>query len=119
MDIRALVVQALRPLGVPTYWIKWSGDTNPPKEYLTFQTASRPRDYADDRFHTRSHYVYLDLFSETDPYTRVHGVREAMTAAGFDEVEQRDIGQTAMSVTELVDYHIAWTWAYREAVYGD
>ncbi len=116
MDIRAKIMAALQPLGIQAYWIKWSGDTNPPATYITFQTVNRPRDYADDRYTARSHYVYLDLFSSTDPYPHVQPIREAMETAGFYEVECRDVGQTTMSVTELVDYHIAWTWAYREVV---
>lgn len=116
MDIRKKIVQALKPLGIPTYWIKWSGDTAPPETYITFQSVNRPRDYADDKYHTRSHYVYLDLFAEADPYTHITAIRQALEGAGFFEVECRDVGQTNMSVTELVDYHIAWSWAYREVL---
>lgn len=116
MDIRALIVSALEPIDAPVYWIKWAGDTNPPAKYFTFQTVSSPVTYADDKHHARQHYVYLDLFSETDPYAHVSEVREAMEGAGFVEVEFRDVGQETMSVTELVDYHISWTWSYREGV---
>lgn len=116
MDIRALIVSALKPIDAPVYWIKWAGDTNPPAKYFTFQTVSSPVTYADDKHHARQHYVYLDLFSETDPYAHVSKVREAMEGAGFVEVDFGDVGQETMSVTELADYHISWTWSYREGV---
>lgn len=116
MDIRAKIVTALSGVGVPVYWMKWAGDTNPPDTYITFQTVNRPRDYADDSYHSRSHYVYLDIFSQADPYPHITPVRAAMEGAGFVEVECRDVGQENMRSTELVDYHIAFTWAYREDV---
>ena len=93
MDIRALVVSTLKDISVPVYWIKWSGDTEPPKEYITFQTLNRPNNYADDIYHTRKHYVYLDLFSETDPYSHKATINKAMEEAGFVEVDFRDIGR--------------------------
>ena len=39
-----------------------------------------------------------------------------MEGAGFDEVEMRDVGQETMSVTELKDYHVAFTFSYLEVV---
>jgi len=116
MDIRAKIVTALSELGVPVYWIKWSGDTNPPDTYITFQTVNRPRDYADDRYTARSYYVYLDLFSETDPYPHIGSIRGALEGAGFAEVACRDVSQTSMSATERADYHVAFTFSYLEVV---
>jgi hypothetical protein len=116
MDIRSTIVTALSDVGAPVYWIKWAGDTNPPATYITFQTVNRPDLSADDALHEREHFVYLDVFSETDPYTVANAVRTAMEGAGFYEIEMRDVGQETMSVTELKDYHVAFTFSYLEVV---
>lgn len=116
MDIRAKIVTALSGVGAPVYWMKWAGDTNPPATYITFQTVNRPDLSADDALHEREHFVYLDVFSETDPYSVANAVRTAMEGAGFDEVEMRDVGQGGNTVTELRDYHVAFTFSYLEVV---
>lgn len=116
MDIRSTIVTALSGVGAPVYWIKWSGDTNPPATYITFQTVNRPDFSADDALQEREHFVYLDVFSETDPYSVANAVRTAMEGAGFYEIEMRDVGQETMSVTELKDYHVAFTFSYLEVV---
>jgi hypothetical protein len=116
MDIRTKIVTALSGVGAPAYWMKWAGDTNPPATYITFQTVNRPDFSADDALHEREHFVYLDVFSETDPYTVVDSVRTAMEGAGFGEVEMRDVGQASNAVNELRDYHVAFTFSYLEVV---
>lgn len=116
MDIRSTIVTALSGVGAPAYWMKWAGDTNPPATYITFQTVNRPDLSADDTLHEREHYVYLDVFSETDPYSVASAVRTAMEGAGFDEVEMRDVGQASNAARELRDYHVAFTFSYLEVV---
>ena len=116
MDIRSKIVTALSSVRAPAYWMKWAGDTNPPATYITFQTVNRPDLSADDALHEREHFVYLDVFSETDPYTVASAVRTAMGGAGFYEIEMRDVGQASNAVTELRDYHVAFTFSYLEVV---
>ena len=116
MDIRSTIVTALSSVGAPAYWMKWAGDTNPPATYITFQTVNRPDLSADDALHEREHFVYLDIFSETDPYSVASAVRTAMEGAGFDEVEMRDVGQASNTVSEQRDYHVAFTFSYLEVV---
>ena len=116
MDIREKIVTALSGVGAPAYWMKWAGDTNPPATYITFQTVNRPDLSADDTLHEREHFVYLDVFSETDPYAVANAVRTAMEGAGFYEIEMRDVGQASNAVSELRDYHVAFTFQYLEVV---
>jgi hypothetical protein len=116
MDIRSTIVTALSGVGAPAYWMKWAGDTNPPATYITFQTVNRPDLSADDALHEREHFVYLDVFSETDPYSVTNDVRTAMEGAGFGEVEMRDVGQASNMVSEQRDYHVAFTFQYMEVV---
>ena len=116
MDIRTSVMTALTSITAPKYWIKWKGDTNPPPQYIVFQSVNRPDLSADDELHERVHYVYLDIYSETDPYPTALLVRSAMETAGFGEIEMRDVGQASVQVTEKQDYHIAFTFEYMEAV---
>lgn len=114
MTIRARVMQALKNIGIPVYWVKWVGDSTPPPAYLIFQAVSRPVSYADNRYTARLYHIYMDLFSEGNPHQYTAAVTAAMTAAGFSEVELRDVGQDTLTRTEIQDFHIAWTWAYRE-----
>jgi hypothetical protein len=116
MDIRSTIVTALSGVGASVYWMKWAGDGSPPATYITFQTVNRPDFYTDDALEEREHFVYIDIFSETDPYTVAASVRTKMATAGFTEVEMRDVGQETMSVTELKDYHVSFTFSYLEAV---
>ena len=116
MDIRTKIVTALYGVGASVYWMKWAGDTNPPATYITFQTVNRPNFSADDALQEREHFVYLDIFSETDPYSVASAVRTAMEGAGFGEVEMRDVGQASNAVNELRDYHVAFTFSYLEVV---
>jgi hypothetical protein len=116
MDINATIVTALALVGAPAYWIKWRGDTAPPAAYITFRTVNRPDAFANDALKERVHFVYLDIFSETDPYTLAGSVRTAMATAGFSEIEMLDVGQESVRVTELVDFHIAFTFRYDEVV---
>ena len=116
MDIRSKIVTALSGVGAPAYWMKWAGDTNPPATYITFQTVNRPDLSADDALHEREHFVYLDVFSETDPYAVANAVRTAMEGAGFYEIEMRDVGQASNAVSEQRDYHVAFTFQYMEVV---
>jgi hypothetical protein len=39
-----------------------------------------------------------------------------MEGAGFYEIEMRDVGQASNDVTELRDYHVAFTFSYLEVV---
>ena len=114
MDIRSTVITALASLSAPVYWVKWRGQGSPPSTYITFQSVNRPSFHTDDKADEREHYVYLDVFSEADPYTTAESVRTNMKAAGFEEVEMRDVGQETMSVTELKDFHVAFTFKYTE-----
>ncbi|MHC1786130.1 MAG: DUF3168 domain-containing protein [Christensenellales bacterium] len=116
MDIRSKIVTALSGVGASVYWVKWAGDTNPPATYITFQTVNRPDFSADDALQEREHFVYLDVFSETDPYATALLVRNAMEAAGFRETEMRDVGQDGNTVTEKQDYHTAFTFEYLEII---
>ena len=116
MDMRSRVVTALTGLGAPVYWIKWRGDSTPPETYVVFQSVSTLTNAADDNYDDREHYVYLDVYSENDPYSVANSLRAKMEAAGFYEVEARDVGQQTMSVTEMRDFHISFTFCYLEAI---
>jgi hypothetical protein len=116
MDINTTIETALTSVGAPAYWIKWKGDTAPPAAYITFRTVNRPDAFADDALDERVHFIYLDIFSETDPYTIAASVRSAMATAGFSEIEMLDVGQDTVRVTEQVDFHISFTFRYDEVV---
>jgi len=116
VDIRSAVVTALKNAGCPVYWIKWRGDSTPPASYITFQTVSRESSHADDEADEKEYFIYLNIYSETDPYPLSQTVSSLMKTAGFEEMGWEDIGQETMSVTELRDFHMSNTFQYTEVI---
>ena len=62
-------------------------------------------------------YVYLNLWSLTDPTDAAKAVRRAMRAAGFAMMEESDKGYNhpAYNVDANL-FTVGWTWVYREAI---
>jgi len=116
VDIRSTIVTALASCGCPVYWVKWRGGSIPPAAYIVFQTACKESSHADDEVAEREYFVYLNIYSETDPYTIAVTVSALMKTAGFEEMGWDDVGQETMSVTELRDYHLTNTFQYTEVI---
>lgn len=111
---------ALKDLGVPVFagiWRPTDGHQNPPAQYLVYSSTTKEETHYDDQVIARRTYVYLNLWSISDPTTTKERVRQMMYAAGFGMVEESDKGynQPAYdSQTRL--FSVQWTWSLYEEV---
>lgn len=114
MTIGERVMAALQNAGLPVYFDDWhpakSGDA-PPAVYLTYATASRPNEHADDKRTGWEHFVYLDLWSKGGNQTQKALVMTAMETAGFDIEDARDSHEGKTDTRQC-----AMTWVYQETV---
>ncbi len=114
------VQQALQGLGIPVYagvWRASGADQNPPAQYVVYSTTTAEAAHEDDRPSLYRTYVYLNLWSETDPTEMRYAIREAMYAAGFGMVEESDKGYNQPAYdTATRSYTVQWTWCLAEPV---
>lgn len=116
MSVRSSVVTALSGTGIPVYFQKWVGDSEPPARYFVFTTMAVPDEWYDDTQKTRKYYIYLNLYSETDYLSLVPTIRSGMTGAGFAPVDERDVSDSENQSGIHDSYMLSTTWSYVEAV---
>lgn len=114
------VQQALAPTGLPVYAAIWKPTPEcpkPPPQYLVYSSMTVEDAHYDDQPVSYKTFVYLNLWSVTDPTDAVYAVRRAMRAAGFAMEEQTDKGYNhpAYNVDANL-FTMGWTWVLREAV---
>lgn len=114
------VQNALRDIGIPVYAGVWRASTanqNPPAQYVVYSTATAEAAHEDDKPSVYRTYVYLNLWSDSDPTEMRRTIREAMYAAGFGMVEESDKGYNQPAYdTATRQYTVQWTWLIAEAV---
>ena len=114
------VQRALSGLGIPVYagvWRSSSAVQNPPSQYVVYSTTTTESAHEDDHPSRYRTYVYLNLWSDTDPTEMRYAIRSAMYAAGFGMVEESDKGYNQPSYdTATRQYTVQWTWCLSEAV---
>lgn len=112
------VQQALVNIGIPVLvgvWRASSPDQNPPAQYVVYSTTKTEDSFHDDAVISYRTYVYMNLWSDTDPTLMASRIRQAMYAAGFWMVEESDHGyNTSTYDTATRQYTIHWTWCLRE-----
>lgn len=117
------VQQALKSIGIPVIagvWRATSANQNPPKQYVVYSSTATESSHADDHVTSIRTYVYLNLWSESDPTSMANKIRSAMYAAGFSMLEESDKGYNQPAYdTATRTYTVQWTWVWREDVdYG-
>ncbi|MBR6889626.1 MAG: hypothetical protein IKN05_01415 [Clostridia bacterium] len=108
------VQDALRPTGIPAYATAWkptASQKTAPAKYMVYTTMRVEDEHYDDSAITYRVYVYLNLWTKSDPTPDLVTVRAAMRAAGFELFDERDSYNDATDQTL-----IAWTWVGWEAV---
>lgn len=71
----------------------------------------------DDHVTSTRTYVYLNLWSDSDPTAMADQIRAAMYTAGFAMVEESDKGYNQPAYdTASRQYTVQWTWCYRQEV---
>ena len=69
----------------------------------------------DDHVTSFRTFVYLNLWSDTDPTDMADTIREAMYAYGFMMLEESDKGYNQPAYdTATRQYTVQWTWVWRE-----
>ena len=89
------VQDALQNIGIPVYAGVWRAATaqqNPPAQYCVYSTTTTEAAHEDDHPSRYRTYVYLNLWSDSDPTAMRRTIRSAMYAAGFGMVEESDKG---------------------------
>nr|DAQ03043.1 MAG TPA: Protein of unknown function (DUF806) [Caudoviricetes sp.] len=114
------VQEALKDIGIPVYagiWRASSANQNPPTQYIVYSTTTMETAYEDDRPTGYRTFVYLNLWSDTDPTAMRYAIRKAMYAAGFSIVEESDKGYNQPAYdTATRQYTVQWTWCLHEEV---
>jgi len=114
------VQQALAQIGIPVLagvWRATSPDQNPPAQYVVYSTTRTEDFHFDDTVISFRTYVYMNLWSDTDPTDMASIIRQAMYTADFWMVEESDRGYNMPAYdTATKQYTIQWTWCLREDV---
>ena len=114
------VQDALASLGIPVYAGVWRAATsaqNPPVQYCVYSTTTTEAAHEDDHPSRYRTYVYLNLWSDSDPTVMRRAIRSAMYAAGFGMVEESDKGYNQPAYdTATRQYTVQWTWCLDEEV---
>ena len=108
------VQEALKGIDIPVFvgvWRATSDNPNPPEQYVVYSTTTSEVAHEDDVPSLYRTYVYLNLWSDTDPTEMRYAIRKAMYAAGFGMVEESDKGYNQPSYdTSTRQYTVQWTW---------
>ena len=114
------VQTALAGLGIPVMagiWRATTAEQNSPAQYVVYSTTKTEASHQDDRVTSYRTYVYLNLWSETDPTDMAARIRNAMYAAGFAMIEESDKGYNQPAYDAATkQYTVQWTWCLREDV---
>lgn len=118
------VQTALADIGIRVMAAAWMPDANDkkaPDQYVTYSHTAHDIGYQDDLPTEKKTYVYLNLWSLSDPTEMAKKIRNAMYANGFVMIDEGDMGYRQNDWNELTRrYSIQWTWLLRETIdYAD
>lgn len=112
------VQEALRPTGIPAFAGVWKSTAqNPitPEQYIVYTTMRTEDEHWDDQPRKYRVYIYLNLWSKTDPTLAIQQVRTAMRQAGFAFVEESDqVADDSGYNEDTRQYLTSWTWLSME-----
>lgn len=114
------VQQALQDIGIPVYvgvWRSSAANQNPPSQYVVYSTTTSEADHEDDHPSRYRTFVYMNLWSDSDPTDMRYAIRQAMYDAGFGMIEESDKGYNQPAYdTATRQFTVQWTWCIAEAV---
>ena len=117
------VQEALKDIGIPVMagvWRATSSQQNPPPQYAVYSSTTTEAAHQDDHVQSLRTYVYLNLWSDSDPTETAAAIRNAMYRHGFSMVEESDKGYNQPSYdTATRQYTVQWTWCWHEEVHAD
>ena len=117
------VQEALKNIGIPVIagiWRATSENQNPPLQYVVYSSTTTETAFQDDRPAGYRTYIYLNLWSDSDPTVTAAAIRNAMYRYGFSMVEESDKCYNQPSYdTATRQYTVQWTWCWYEEVHAD
>lgn len=88
MMINKLLLDTLKPLGVPIGFQKYSGQES---TYITFHEYSQTgEEFEEDIEAFTGHYVQVDVWSKSDYTALVANLKTALKSAGFHRLDEAD-----------------------------
>jgi hypothetical protein len=86
--INKLVIDTLKPLGVPVGFQKYSGQES---TYITFhEYLQAGEEFEEDEEAFTEHYLQVDIWSKTDYTTLGGNVKTLLISAGFKRLDEAD-----------------------------
>jgi len=107
-----LVQTALSSTKIPVYLGAFRATTSvpkPPKSYCTYTTMTKEVFHTDDVFAAYETFVYLNMWTTTDPTANIAKVRNAMRTNGFSMVEEREEYDEETGLNLVI-----WTWSIQQ-----
>ncbi|MBE5799353.1 MAG: hypothetical protein E7321_05310 [Clostridiales bacterium] len=114
------VQEALAPimLGVPVMagiWRPTGGKQKQPDQYIVYSTMRTEHFHYDDALAEYKIFVYMNLWSDSDPTETAERVRNLMRKAGFALVSESDRGYNEPAYDYATRaFTVQWTWSYIE-----
>ena len=93
-------------------------DEAAPAQYVVYVTRAMEDEHWDDEAQSMIFYVYMNLWSATDPTEKAKEIRRAMRKAGFG-MEEESTGSTSGEADYAEGpkmFCVSWTWVLRRAV---
>lgn len=87
-------------------------------QFAVYVTSTTEDEHWDDEARSLKTFVYMNLWSRTDPTEKAREIRRAMRAAGFGMAEETT-GNTkgeARYAEGPKYFCVSWTWVLRECV---
>ena len=110
------VQKALSAIGIPVMAGVWRSDSitqTSPEQYVIYSTTMSEYAHEDDAASCRRTFVYMNLWSNTDPTDMADTIRQAMYDADFYLVEETDRGYNQPAYDPATrTYTVQWTWVY-------
>lgn len=89
MSLNSLIINTLRPLGVPVAFLRYTGKKT---TYITFfEFNQRSALSGDDAEKATAYSIQVDIWSQGNYLNLVKQVKEAMTQAGFRRTFEMDM----------------------------
>ena len=87
-------------------------------QYAVYVTSTTEDEHWDDEARSLKTFVYMNLWSRTDPTEMAKTIRKAMKAAGFSMAEESTGGTNGEAdyAEGTKRFCVSWTWVFRQEV---
>lgn len=93
-------------------------DMSTPAQYAVYVTQTTEDEHWDDEAQSMKTFVYMNLWSKSNPTEKAREIRRAMREAGFAMAEEStgsSSGEAAYAEGPKL-HCVSWTWVYRERI---